>query len=192
MLTHRSSLAEAGFRTVVSGASELDSDRWDNRGGGVFVAGGAPETADCISMAALLRAGPGSVVSHYSALAMWGIPGQHMRPLHIQRMRAANGIKIPRTLVIPHESRKLPPHHVTVHRGFPVVTPARALADVSAREARGRLERWLDWLWSRNLVSHAALDEVVRDLLKRGRRGIPDLRYLNDKRGIDYVPRPAV
>ena len=42
------------------------------------------------------------------------------------------------------ETRKMPTHHVATHRGFPTVTPARALADVAAREPTGRVERWLD------------------------------------------------
>jgi len=138
-------------------------------------------------MARLLRAGPGAVLSHHSALALFGVSGLGLDPLHVTRMRGSNGIKLRGDSIIPHESRRLPPHHITVHHGFPTVTPSRALADVSRIESLGRVERWLDWLWSRRLVTHSSIREVVSDMYKRGRPELAKLAGLLGDRGHEYT-----
>ena len=167
---------------------ELSGPTWRSELSGVFGVAGAPRTPLYVAMARLLRSGPGAVVSHHSALWLWGVLPEHLDPLHITRMRAANGSKLRRDGIVPHETRKMPGHHVTSHRGFPIVVPARALADVAATTPLGRVERWLDRAWTSRLVDYGILRTVLDDLNKRGRRGIRPLSMLVEQRGRSYVP----
>ena len=154
----------------------------------VFGVAGAPRTPNYWAMVRLLRAGPGAVVSHHSALWLWDIlPFEQLEPFHITRMRGANGSKLRGDGIFAHETRKMPGAHVTSHLAFPIATPARALADVAATTAIGRVERWLDKAWTRRLVNYDALRRVLDDLNKRGRRGIRPLAALVERRGRNYV-----
>jgi len=175
----------AGSRNVLR--REFESDRWVREHRSVYRAAGCPRTAESDAMAALLRAGPGGVLSHHSALALFAVSGLGLDPLHVTRMRGSNGIDLRGEAIVAHQSRRLPPHHITVHHGFPTVTPSRALADVSRIESLGRVERWLDWLWSRRLVTHSSIREVVGDLHKRGRPELGKLAGLLGERGHDYT-----
>lgn len=162
---------------------------WCQEAPQVFGVSGAPRTPEFEAMVRLLRSGPGAVVSHISALWLWGVvAGDWFDPLHVTRMRGTNGVKVRADGISVHETRKMPSSHVTIHRGFPIVVPARALADVSASQPIGRVERWLDRAWSFRLVSHPELVRVLDDLNKRGRRGIRPLLRLVAHRGPDYVP----
>ena len=168
---------------------EFSRPIWTEEAPQVYGVAGAARTPEFISMVRLLRSGPGAVVSHISALWLWEVvSGDWYDPLHVTRMRGTNGIKVRAEGISVHETRKMPTHHVATHRGFPTVTPARALADVAAREPTGRVERWLDRAWSLRLVSHGDLMRVLEDLHKKGRRGIRPLLHLVAARGPDYVP----
>lgn len=166
---------------------EFGSDRWIREFRAVYRAAGSPRTPESDAMAHLLRSGPGAVLSHYSTLALFEVSGLALDPLHVTRMRGSNGIKLRDEPIIAHESRRLPPHHITTHLGFATVTPSRALADVCRTENVGRIERWLDWLWSRRLASRSSVQEVVLDLHKRGRPELSKLAGLLSERGHDYV-----
>lgn len=175
------------FATTSQLRREFASNRWRRCAPGVFRAAGAPAGPYALVMVALLRAGPGAVVSHQSALALFGLPGPKLTPVHTTRMRGSNGVKVRGDGIVPHESRRLPPHHITVHDGFPTVTPSRALADASRTEGIGRLERWLDWLWVRRLVSATSVTEVLGDLWNRGRPELKKLAHVMRDRGSDYI-----
>ena len=176
-----------GTRAQIS--HEFKRPIWTEEAPHVYGVAGAPRTSEYSAMVRLLRSGPGAVVSHVSALWLWRVVvGDWFDPLHVTRMRGTNGVKVRGEGVAVHETRKMPPHHVVTHHGFPVVTPARALADVAAQEPRGRVERWLDRAWSLRLVSYGELMRVLHDLNKRGRRGIQLLMHLVADRGPGYVP----
>jgi very-short-patch-repair endonuclease len=166
---------------------ELESGRWDPICGPVRIVAGAPLSPRALAMARLLRSGPGGTVSHMSALALWDVIDHGLDPLHVTRIRHTNSTR-PRTDgVVPHETRRMPPAHVTMHDGFAVVTPARALADAAASTPSPRLQRWLDAAWSMRLLTIADLHDVIVDLHRPGRRGIGVLKTLVDQRGNDYV-----
>ena len=175
------------FGTTTELRREFETHRWQREARSVFGVAGAPRTALYTAMARLLRAGPGALISHQSALGLWGIVAAPLDPLHVTRMRAANGSKLRGDGIIPHETRRMPPHHVTQHRDFPIVTPSRALFDVAATAPMGRVERWLDRAWTMRLVDHASLRETYEDLDKPGRRGVRPMGRLIGMRGADYV-----
>jgi hypothetical protein len=83
-------------------------------------------------------------------------------------MRAANGSKLRGDGIVPHETRRMPPHHVTRHCDFPIVTPSRALFDVASITPIGRVERWLDRVWTMRLVDHGSLRTTTRTLTSGG------------------------
>lgn len=110
---------------------------------GVFAAGHlalAPEGRWLAAVLALGR-GPrgggsvlkhwGAAVSHRSALSLWGLLPVHRAPCDV--IVAGNGGKGRRSGIRVHRSLTLVPGDVTLHRGIPVTTPARTIADL--REA---------------------------------------------------------
>lgn len=150
---------------------------------------GAPETDAQRVLAAVLDAGPGSALSHTSALAWWRVPGFTLREVHVTHPRSgkrrhrglADGV---------HDVELLPEHHLRVLDGIPVVTPSRALFDLAAmpRMPPARVERALDNAWSLRLVSGSTLQRMLEDLGSRGRPGIATMRALLADRGDGYVP----
>jgi hypothetical protein len=156
------------FGTTAELRREFETHRWNREARSVFGVAGAPHTALYMAMARLLRAGPGAVISHQSALVLWGIVAAPLDPLHVTRMRAANGSKLRGDGIVPHETRRMPPHHVTRHCDFPIVTPSRALFDVASITPIGRVERWLDRVWTMRLVDHGSLRTTTRTLTSGG------------------------
>jgi very-short-patch-repair endonuclease len=78
-------------------------------------------------MAAVLARGPGAVLSHQSAAALWGIRDHYGGPIHItspSRTRSSGAIRAHRAL--------LPPDEITVHDGIPVTTVPRTIFDLAA------------------------------------------------------------
>jgi hypothetical protein len=91
-------------------------------------------------MAAVLASGPGAVLSHGSAMALWGIRGAR-GPVEVLRRsgdvhRLRSGIRL-------HQTRHLPDDHVTKEQGIPVTTVERALLDMTGRLDTKQLERAL-------------------------------------------------
>jgi hypothetical protein len=150
---------------------------------------GAPLTTAQRVLAAVLDAGPGSALSHGSALAWWKLPGFLLDELHVTHQR--DGVHRPRRLAsFVHDVVLLPDAHVRELEGVPVVTPPRALFDLAG--TRGvhpqRVERAVDNAWSRGLVSGQTLHSMLNELAKRGRPGIRAMRQILEARGPDYVP----
>jgi hypothetical protein len=75
-------------------------------------------------LAATLAFGPGAVLSHRAAAALWGLRPAWMRFLEVSAPRAAAG----RPGIILHRPRSI---EATTHRGIPVTTVARTLVDVA-------------------------------------------------------------
>jgi hypothetical protein len=85
-------------------------------------------------MAAVLAAGPGAVLSHHAAAALWEIR---------ETRRSTPDVIAPRRVDrdgIQARRIALPPDETTTHRGIPVTTPARTLFDLAGVLARQQLE----------------------------------------------------
>lgn len=150
---------------------------------------GAPCTEAQRVLAAVLDAGPGSALSHTSALAWWKLPGFTLDELHVTHAR--DGVHRPRRLAdFVHDKVLLPEHHVRVLEGVPVASPARALFDLAGmrRVRPERVTRAVDNAWSKRLVSGHTLHAMLRELGRRGRPGIAIMREILKTRGTDYVP----
>jgi very-short-patch-repair endonuclease len=89
---------------------------------GVYAVGHDRLTIEGRWKAAVLAIGPGAVLSHRSAAALWNLLPEVTVPGHGGRKRR-KGIRI-------HRSASLHPAHTTLRIGIPVTTPARTLADL--------------------------------------------------------------
>lgn len=147
---------------------------------------GAPWTERADIMRSVMDSGPGSVASHLTAAGLWEVPGARPVPVHVTHPRGG-AVGRPSDIVV-HRSRRLPPHHVLVLDAIPVTTPVRTVFDLAAIWAPGRVERALDALWARRLLTGEQLDVALAELARRGRRGIGTMRDLCAARGPGYRP----
>jgi very-short-patch-repair endonuclease len=129
-------------------------------------------------MAAVLAAGPGAVLSHRSAAALWGL-GRWHQPLEVtaSSLRRLDGVLI-------HRSRTLTREDITRHYDIPVTTPARTLLD---------LGRVLD----PPSLTRAVNDARLRHLIKTDHATTGPTRSVFEDRFLAFVdrhhlPRPEV
>src|SRR5207342_1271248 len=90
---------------------------------GVYALGHYPPSAHARAMAAVLACGPGALLSHCSAAALWELGPRWSTPVDVTARghRHHPGIRV-------HRSREL---DATVQFGIPVTTPARTLLDLA-------------------------------------------------------------
>jgi very-short-patch-repair endonuclease len=137
---------------------------------GVYAVGHRALTQRGRWMAAVLAAGPGAVLSHHSAAALWGI-----RPTSRTRIE----VTVPRTL---HATKHLHPHCAVLpqderatHDGIPVTTPARTLLDLAGTLGLRQLERAFNEAEVLRLQSPTSVEELVQ---RHQPRGTTNLRTL--------------
>lgn len=150
----------------------------------VLILVGTPVTEHARALGAVLDAD--GVLSSRSAAALWGAPGYKLLPAHVTRCRGGR-VKPSHAGVI-HELRQLHYGHTTTYLNIPVLRPARLLFDLAATEHQRRVERTLDWMWSRRLVTIPALDLTLDQVAAKGRKGITAMRDLIEaRRGMQPV-----
>jgi very-short-patch-repair endonuclease len=127
-------------------------------------------------MAAVLACGPGAVLSHRSAAALWGVH-QDRRPVFDVTAPNRRG-RIPDGIAS-HRDGSLAPDDRTTHQGIPCTSPARTLLDLAGVVPVGELRQAIGEAEVLRLLDHAA----VRHLIKRcrGRRGVARLRLVLDE-----------
>jgi very-short-patch-repair endonuclease len=126
-------------------------------------------------MAAVLACGPGSVVSHRSAAALWQLlahAGDHA-PVDITVQGCDRGR---RQGIRPHRVARLEPDEVTKLDGIPITTPARTVIDLAGGVSGRELAQAVAQAGRRQLTSDAALLSLIAR--HPGRRGIRALRAL--------------
>lgn len=165
--------------------SRLLGPDWDAPTPRVLRLVGAPRTVRQHLMLAVLDAGPGAVVSHSSAAALWQLPGFSFTTVEVSRPRhrstcATAGAR-------PHHPRLLPASHVTDRHHIPVTTLARTMFDLAGRLHPARLERLIDTVVSRSPSALMALHALLPELAAAGRSGIAAMRVLLDSRPEGYV-----
>lgn len=172
----------------------FDGRRWERLTPRVARLVGAPVTPEQMALAAVLDAGAGAALGGSSAAAWWGIPGNHLEPLHV--VRARDRANTPARSDQRHEPLLLPSSHVVTLDGIPTQVPARALFDIAGTRRRGaelpwfieRMERMVDNAWSASLVSGVTLHAMLDEMACRGRPGIQVMREVLATRGLDYEP----
>ncbi|HET8566515.1 MAG TPA: type IV toxin-antitoxin system AbiEi family antitoxin domain-containing protein [Solirubrobacterales bacterium] len=126
-------------------------------------------------VAALLACGPGAVLSHGSAAALWGFGSE---PRGLVEVSLPAGMRCRRQGINARRRAGLGPEEVTAHEGVPVTTPIRTLIDQATRLTPSRLERAVNEADKlervRADVLYAALDD------HSGEPGVGPLRRLLD------------
>jgi predicted transcriptional regulator of viral defense system len=119
---------------------------------GVYAVGFPPRSSLALATAAVLACGPGAVLSHRSAAALWELDSSWFGPVEVTARckRCHRG-------VIVHRSRTLSPSDVTSRCAIPVTGVARTLVDLA------------------DVVDDLALARAVNQALLRRRVGVDEL-----------------
>jgi very-short-patch-repair endonuclease len=123
--------------------------------------------------AAVLACGASAVLSHETALALWGL--WDLLPGPVQ-LTVVAGAERARPGIVTHVTSSIDRPEIRRRERLPVTSPARALLDVAPRMPSRRIEHTLDTAIERGLTSRTAM----RELLTRhpGRTGTPALAAL--------------
>jgi very-short-patch-repair endonuclease len=123
----------------------------------------APHTADlplAAEIAALLACGEDAILSHHSAVTLWGLRPGTARPIHVT-IPGDRGFPTPEGVLL-HRSRILTSADIRIHEGLPVTSPGRAILDAAATLPDRDVERLLDEaLFARRLVALAEIEHLV-------------------------------
>lgn len=111
-------------------------------------------------MAAVLSGGPGSVLSHGSAAALWGVSRQGGHRVEIT-VPVWSGRRRPHLHV--HRRPNLRSSDLTVRDRIPVTGIVRTLLDIATQLDRGRLERAINEADRLELIDPEALFEALED-----------------------------
>jgi very-short-patch-repair endonuclease len=129
---------------------------------GVYAVGRREVAVEGWWIAAVLRCGKSSFLSHRSATALWGIDDFRGGPIHVSGPPSLaarpNGIVV-------HRRTGLRDHDVVQHKGIPVTSPALTLVDLAARAGSARLEAAIN--------SADKLDRIDPDSLRRAVEVMP-------------------
>lgn len=118
-------------------------------------------------LAAVLACGPGAVLSHASAAQLWDMRGSR-GPIEVTRRsghRRPHGVRL-------HQTRSLPPEHITVEAGIPVTTPERTALDMAARLDFRQMERFLVAGDRAKRIRWPELHRVIEEGVGRKGRGM--------------------
>ena len=153
----------------------VKTGRWRRLAPGIYALAGAPETFEQRALAACLASGPGAMVSHRSAGALWGMAGceSAKRPDQPIEVVVPHGRgRRHNALATVHRSRRLTAADRTVRGGLVMTTPARTLIDLAgALPARSESHRPAvtvsDDLLSEQIDDAIAQQRVTLDRLQR-------------------------
>jgi very-short-patch-repair endonuclease/predicted transcriptional regulator of viral defense system len=127
---------------------------------GVYAVGHTVLTVNGRRMAAVLAAGPGAVLSHASAAALWKIRRTSATRIDVSVRTPGGRRKRPGLRI--HRATTLRDAEITEHQGIRVTTPARTLLDLASSLPRRALERALDEAEINELYDLASLDAIAR------------------------------
>jgi hypothetical protein len=141
----------AGWQAVALGIS----DRWIARavgrrylhpiGEGLYAVGHCALSRRGRAVAAILRGGEGTVISHTSAARMWGLVSNATDgPIHVS-LGSRRGLRSSESVVV-HRPRELRSVDVTTRSGLPVTTPERTIRDELQACSVGQITRMLEQL----------------------------------------------
>lgn len=158
------------------------SGRWVRVARGVYRINGTPLTWRGRMMAVCLAAGPGALISHRAAAALWTLDGfepPRVIDLTVPRPRRPRlaGIRV-------HEVRHFDLVERTIRDEIPVTGIPQTILDLCATSRNPDIPlRALDDARRRRLVTWAELWECLDLQARRGRRGLRIYRGLLERRG---------
>ena len=149
---------------------------------GVYAVGHPGLSREGRYMAAVLAIGPGAVLSHFAAAALWGFWSGPTEPIEVT---VARGVGSRKTIRV-HSVKDLPDAAIAVEHGIPVTTPARTVLDLA-------VSMYSDRAFAR-LVHEAEAQRLVdpgllRAEISRARPRCPGVRRLANE--IADGPKPT-
>jgi len=138
----------------------------------VYRIAGLPPSWEARVMAVGLAAGPGALISHRAAAALWGIDGFNKATPEVTIPR---GRKYRRPGVRTHESTDLDRCSPRQRDGIPVTDPSRTLLDVARFVGDRRLSLAVE---SARRLKLTTWEELIATLVRHARRGRPGIRRL--------------
>jgi hypothetical protein len=144
---------------------------------GVYAVGHVALTQKARWMAAVLAAGPGAVLSHRSAAALWELRKQWRGPIEVtvpKHRRAPRGVRLRRS-ALPEDER-------TTCDNIPVTTPNRTALDLAAELLPQQTERLINEIGYRHLVDPLPLAALLHRYPRR--RGTPAIRAALGKKAL--------
>jgi hypothetical protein len=124
--------------------------------------------------AGILAYGPEAVLSHQSAIVLWGLRRRRIGPIHVSATRGRQGVRRREGIWV-HRC-KLRAEDVTVHEGIPVTTVARTLFDFAEVAPYIEVRKTAEAADRRNLLRLRELEEICE--WGRGRRALRPVRRL--------------
>ncbi len=149
-------------------------------GHGVYRPAGVRLTREAEMRAACAAIGRHAVVSHRSALWLWGV----IDHVDVVEITVPVGHRSTLAGLVVHRSTDLVDDHRCVRRSVPTTTPARALLDAAAVLSPTELGQAVEAALTEDLVSVAGLRHILAELARPGRRGAGGLRRYLDTRAL--------
>jgi hypothetical protein len=150
---------------------------------GVYAVGYRRVEPVALAMAAVLAAGPGAILSHDSALALWGLRRWPRDP----EVTATRCVR--RAGIVAHRSTTLTSADKTIQLGVPVTRAARAIDDIRSRLTERQHVRLINDARLRRIISSDDAHELLghdRNPTRSG--GEDDLQRWIERHGL---PQPA-
>ncbi len=123
---------------------------------GVYAVGKRPITPPERAAGAVLACGPGALLSHGSAMALWGLSKRWDEPFEV----TVAGHRRPSAITV-HRSRTLARRDATRQLGIAVTSPARTLLDYAPRLTERALARAVNDALHSRYLHRSALAELV-------------------------------
>lgn len=128
---------------------------------GVYLVGHGVPVAGAVELAAILAVGDGSLVSHRSAAALWGLAKRPFREVEVtvvrRDCRSRDGLRVHRVETLDAADR-------AHKRGIPVTSPARTIVDYAATASAIEVEHALTEAYVNSLTDErrvlAAIERV--------------------------------
>jgi very-short-patch-repair endonuclease len=167
----RAQLVELGLgRGAI--AWRLQNGRLHPHHHGVYAVGHRALTREARWMAAVLAAGPGAVLSHRFAAALWGlcpVPTRSVEVWASGRQRSRAGIRVRHT--------RLQADEIAIEDGIPATTVARTLLDLAAVLPRHKLKRAMEQAEVLRLADNTSLDALLERYPRRhGTAALKEIR----------------
>jgi very-short-patch-repair endonuclease len=148
-------------------AARIGSGRLHRLHRGVYAVGHVSLRAEAYWIAAVLAAGPGAVLSHASAAALWALRPSASALVDVTVPTRSGRRRRPKLRI--HRTGRLAPDEVTRHSGIPVTSVARTLLDLMDILSKQQTKRALDEAEHLGLLDLTSVRAVVR--ANPGRRG---------------------
>jgi hypothetical protein len=169
-------IARRQLSAIGAGRGAIDHRVWSGRlrpiHRGVYGVGHRVLSPEGHWMAAVLATGPGAVLSHRSAAALWALRPTARARVEITTERALHarpGVHTHRAVLAPDE--------ITTHNGIPTTTPARTLLDLAAVLPRQAVQTAVNEAEVLRLADATALHDLkVRHPRHRGISRLHDLQ----------------